>query len=323
MSVRGLLLVLLSACSLDESGLGTGADAGQDVVVKDVTILDVAIDDGSGDAIVDAPPDVPPPPCNPTAAFANPTALGVVNTGAYEANPMLTNDELTIFFTRGTGGQGLALFHTTRATTSQPFGNATQLSLSTSQTIDTSPWVDDKLTTLLFASVRDPDKHLHLYQATGNGSFDGWTNITKLLALDALEPLADLHPWMAPASGEVWFASDRQTATGLDLYVAFGTQAVPSNYAALNTIAAESHPVLTADALTIFFARDDNQSKSHVFVSTRTSTSALFGTATQLTAFDQAMTQSAPGWISQDGCRMYFTTDRSGAGDIWMATRGS
>lgn len=321
--MRRFLLVVLTACGLDEAGLGTLADAGQDVVVKDVTILDVATNDANGDAIVDAPPDVPLPPCNPTAAFANPTAIaGAVNTGAYEANPMLTNDELTMFFTRGTGGPGLALFYATRGATSQPFGNATQLSLSTNQTIDTSSWVDDKLTTLLFASVRDQDKHLHLYQATGDGTPDGWTSITKLLVLDSLEPSADLHPWMAPASGEVWFSSDRAMTTNLDLYVAIGTQTVPSYYLPLNTTAAESHPVLTADALTIFFARDDNQSKSHVFVATRASTVALFGTATQLTAFDQGTTQSAPGWISQDGCRMYFTTDRGG-GDIYVATRGS
>jgi Tol biopolymer transport system component len=51
--------------------------------------------------------------------------------------------------------------------------------------------------------------------------------------------------------------------------------------------------------------------------------SALFGTPTQLTAFDSGASQNAPGWISADGCRMYFTTDRSGGGDIYMATRGS
>jgi Tol biopolymer transport system component len=318
-----LLLVLSSACGLGESGTGTFADAGKDVVVKDVTVLEGGTNDASGDAIADALPDDTTAPCNPTAPFGSSTALaGTVNTGAYESTPMLTPDELGIFFARDTNGGRIGLFYATRASVKQPFGNDKELSsISGNQSIDTSPWVDDKMSMMLFASERDSDSRYHLYQADGDGTPDGWSNITRLDTLDWVDPAADLHPWLVPATGEVWFASDRLGS--LDIYQAANTSSMPSFYGALSTAAAESHPVLTADALTIFFERTDLQQKGHVFVSTRSSTSAQFGNPTQVGEFDQQGTTSAPGWISADGCRMYFSTDRSGNFDIWMATRGS
>jgi Tol biopolymer transport system component len=315
---RFLVVVLLSACSLDEIGIGTSTDAGKDVGAKDVTILDVT----ANDVISDAPTDVPTTGCNPTAAFGNMNAVqGAVNTPAYESTPMLTPDELGMFFARDTGGGKIGLFYAARGATNQPFAIAAELSLSSNQSIDTSPWVDDTMSTMLFASERNGDKHYHLYQADGDGTFDGWSNITALDALNRSDPVADLHPWLAPATGEVWFASDRLGT--LDLYYASDVNSTPNLDTTLSTIAFESHPVLTADALTIFFERTDIQNKGHIFSATRATTSSSWGNVVQLTEFDTGQAQSAPGWISADGCRMYFSTDRSGGFDIWMATRGS
>jgi len=317
---RVLLVIATCSCALDEAGTGAPDGAIADVAPKDVTVLDVMPSD-AGDASDDVGSDVIQPPCNPTAAFGNMNAVaGNVNTGAYESTPMLTPDELGIFFARDTNGGRIGLFYASRGATNQPFGNANELSLSGNASIDTSPWVDAKMSMMLFSSVRNGDNHYHLYQATGNGQPDGWSNIAKLTMLDAPEPAATLHPWLA-STGEVWFASDRLGS--LDIYIAGSTQTLPAFYAPLSGIQAESHPVLTADALTIFFERTDAQNKGHIFVATRASTSVLFGNVTQLTEFDQGQSQSAPGWISADGCRMYFSTDRSGGFDIWMATRGS
>jgi Tol biopolymer transport system component len=319
--VKRLLLVALVSCGLDEAGTGASADAGKDVALKDVTVLDVATNDATSDVIADVASDVVTT-CNPTAPFGNLTSLaGVVNTGAYESTPMLTPDELGIFFARDTGGGKIGLFYATRGATNQPFGNANQLSISGNGSIDTSPWVDDKMMLMLFASERNGDKHYHLYQATGDGTPDGWSNVTELTTLNWSEPAADVNPWMVPSTGEVWFASDRMGS--LDIFYALNTATPPAYYAALDTGQAESHPVLTADALTIFFERTDLQNKGHIFVATRASTFSVFGNVSQLTEFDQQGTQSAPGWLSADGCRMYFSTDRSGNFDIWMATRGS
>jgi hypothetical protein len=318
---RVFLLVVASSCSLDEAGTGPRDGGGVDVVQKDVTVLEAGADT-SNDAIADiAPLDVITPPCNPTAAFGNMNAVaGAVNTSAYESTPFLTKDELGIFFARDTGGGQIAVFYASRGATNQPFGNANEVSSINNKSIDTSPWVNDSLTLMLFASERGNDKHYHLWQATGSGQPDGWSNITELTTLDWSEPAADLHPWLAPATGEVWFATDRLGS--LDIFVAASTTSMPAFYAPLATAQAESHPVLTADALTIFFERTDLQNKGHIFSATRASASALFGNVVQLAEFDQPSTQSAPGWISADGCRMYFSTDRSGGFDIWMATRG-
>ena len=61
----------------------------------------------------------------------------------------------------------------------------------------------------------------------------------------------------------------------------------------------------------------------HVFRSTRASTAMPFVNPVQVTGFDFGDSNDTPGWLSPDGCRMYFTSDRSGNSDIWMGTRGS
>jgi hypothetical protein len=314
-----LVMVVVAGCALDESGLSpeqdaAKADAAADAP-KDVTILDVTQDDAP-------PPDAPPPPCNPTAAFGSFAALSGVNDGSYQGNPFLTSDELTLFFAGDAGGNRLALFYARRASTADAFPAPTKVStISTNQTYDSAPFVDDAMTTLYFSSVRSGSGHFHLFEATGSGSPDGWSNVTRLDNLSWSDPAADLQMWVASGTGEVWFASDR--AGSLDLYFALSTASTPSAYAALDTAFGELHPTLSHDGLSLFFARTDGSGVVHVWVSTRPSTSTPFTTATQVTDFDDGSANDLPGWLSPDGCRMYFTSDRAGSSDIWMATRGS
>ena len=320
MSLRlALACGLLVGCAIDESGLAAdaGADASIDVQPKDVTVLDITQPDATGDAI-----DEPPPPCNPIAAFGNFVDLpgGVNTTGAYDGSPFLTSDELTIFFARDAGNNRLALFYATRAATSQPFAAAKKIgSISTNQTYDTAPFVDDALKQLYFSSVRDGNGHYHLYRATGDGSPDGWSAIAPLSALNWYEPAADLQMWVAQKTNEIWFASDRLGS--LDLYTSPDTSTAPTYQTGLATSYAEVHPLLSGDALTLFFGRSDGN-VVHVYAATRANVAMPFVNPQIVGDFDFGNSNNTPGWLSPDGCRMYFTSDRGGDADVWMATRG-
>lgn len=319
MKGRALLGVLLACgCGLDEAGLA--GDAGVDAAeagAKDVTVIDVTPKDAADE-------DAPPPECNPDAPFGGFVDLGTdVDTSAFESSPFLTSDELTIFYARDVGGGRLALFYSVRDATPDPFGPGTKITtISSNATYDTAPIVDDGLTQMFFSSAGRPaGQHYHLYVATGDGTPNGWSKVTALTALESPEPHADMHLWIAGTTNELWFVSDR---TGVRaLYTSPDVKTFPTLDTWLLSTVPQSRPLLTADALTLYYGQADAGGVFHVFRSTRASTATPFVNPVQVTDFDSGDANDTPGWLSPDGCRMYFTSDRSGNSDIWMGTRGS
>jgi hypothetical protein len=311
----------LAACSIDESGLssrdsGTSSDASIDVTV----LPDGATGSDAADALIE----VTPPPCNPKGPFATFTNLGTgVNSDKFEGSPSLSNDELIIYFHRDDGGN--ALYYAMRNSTKQPFGTAQVVTTISNSSDDISPSIVDGLKTIYFASQRNGLNNHHLFQAAGNGSPDGFSNIAPLTALNWYDTSTDVYPSWAPALPEMWFASNRLGS--LDIYVASAASGwLPNVVTPVNTAADEATPTLSASGLTLFFGRvDPSHNNYDVWVSTRTSLTAPMSPPTQVADFNTSNhANSAPSWLSIDGCRMYFSSDRdNGQGDfdVWMATR--
>jgi WD40-like Beta Propeller Repeat len=314
-----IAVVLLAGCAIDEAGLMPREDAGVDVVSFDAN--EAAMQDANA-AVADVHVDSAPPTCNLDAPFGNVTDVaGTVNTGAWEDSPSLTSDELTMFFMR-INGSALGLTYATRASALQAFSSVSAVaSISNTSTNDTAPFVVDGFSVLYFSSQRNGTTNYHLYEAAGKGSPDGWSNITPLSALNGTDLSTDTQPWVSATSG-VWFTSNRYGSYGL--FQAASTTSVPLPYTGLDTPAADAiHPVLSADGLSIYFASDAG-GYYRVYVATRGSTSGFFGAPTVLPAFDLGASNNKPGWLSIDGCRMYFSSDRGGGQgnwDIWVASR--
>ena len=91
----------------------------------------------------------------------------------------------------------------------------------------------------------------------------------------------------------------------------------------------EFAPTLTSDGLSLYYGYNTGGPGGTVQVwsTTRASTSTLtFATPAVVASLNPTNTKNIPGWLSPDGCRMYFASDRPGGGaqgsyDIWMATR--
>lgn len=314
----------LSACSLDESGLAA-KDSGVDV--DDTVGVDVTpLADGASDVVetgVDAPPDAPPPACNPTSAFGSFVDLAAINSGASEVQPTLTGDELQMVFGRSTSGSHVAVFHATRTSTTQPFGNVTEMStISSGNGYDSAPDIDDALKLLYFDSIRNGNNKTHIFQAAGNGGIDGWTSVVAVTAINSLNDANDdIHPYWSSATSELWFSSDRFGS--FDIYSSAGGT-LPPGLGTMNGTANDVRPTLSRDGLTMFFARDDSKGAYHIWATTRLTAFLPFGIPMLVTEFDSGGSSNLPGWLSNDGCRMYFTSDRSGGKgsyDLWMATR--
>jgi hypothetical protein len=80
---------------------------------------------------------------------------------------------------------------------------------------------------------------------------------------------------------------------------------------------------MTSDARTLFFTRGaaGNSETQDLWTSHRVSTDEPFSSVRKLgSPLNSDSTDGAP-WISGDGMTLYFTSARSGSGDIWMSRR--
>ena len=76
---------------------------------------------------------------------------------------------------------------------------------------------------------------------------------------------------------------------------------------------------LTDDGLTIFYTRAQAASPGDLFVSWRRSTAAAFDFHAALTDLNTSGDERDP-WLSPDATQLYFTSDRSGVLQIYVAT---
>ncbi len=115
---------------------------------------------------------------------------------------------------------------------------------------------------------------------------------------------------LSPDELTIYFSSDRAAPGNEDLYMATRASradafATPTALSSLNTSGSEIAPSITADGLTVYFARSgDNPDVSALFVSTRGSAGSSFPAANQL-ALPDTGTNVCP-FITPDNTTLYF-----------------
>jgi hypothetical protein len=136
---------------------------------------------------------------------------------------------------------------------------------------------------------------------------------------------ADNHPYFRARAQELWFSSQR-SGSDRAIFVALkgptGFQA-PVLVKELGTNV--RHPMVTEDGLDIFFDvpdRPGGKGGTDLFTAHRDSTGLPFSNLTPLTAINSPANENA-GWMSPDGCRLYFSSDRDQANRhrIFVASR--
>jgi hypothetical protein len=82
----------------------------------------------------------------------------------------------------------------------------------------------------------------------------------------------------------------------------------------VNTTAREGYPVLTPDRLHIYFASNREGGSSKIFEARRASDTEPFRDVSAIAELEVAGGQSRPTWVSDDGCTLYFSSERGGNG---------
>jgi Tol biopolymer transport system component len=117
---------------------------------------------------------------------------------------------------------------------------------------------------------------------------------------------------------------DTDRAGTLDIFLAqrgspTATWDVPVRVDEVSSTSSEGNPMLASSQLTIYFDSNRN-GDGELFVATRTSASATFGTPAPIAETSTPFDETDP-WISPDGRTLYFTSNRDGTQRLWQTTR--
>lgn len=292
---------------------------------------DKTADDRGPTGTTTPPADTTTPPTNPmpgakcdlTKPFGAPMLVNGLSTTQHFATPRLSSDERTIFFTTKVGTQS-RIARAVRATGSTAFGPATVLDAQSSTSKDNDPSVSADGTMLFFSSERAGAKD-KLYVAlapTAGASFGAPQMVTGVGSADADEQ----HPYFRVAGGgELWFSSTRggqwEIWTAKKSGAGFAT---PVRVEELRNAEATRQPMVSEDGLTIVFAseRAGGKGQRDLWTARRASATSAFGTPEVITSVNSAADEFA-GWLSPDGCRLYFSSDRvtPKLHNVYVATR--
>jgi hypothetical protein len=249
--------------------------------------------------------------CDRKKPFNAPSAASGLPAGEHLSTPHLAFDELTIYFTIS-GTNGIAkLGRATRPTINAPFVPDTALAAlaSPNNSKDNDPSESADQLSLWFSSERNGQADLF---------FSTRANPKEAFGAPQLVPVvnnggaADTHPYFRTRAQELWFSSQR-TGPERSIFVALkgptGFQA-PILVKELGTNV--RHPMVTEDGLDILFDAPDRpggKGGTDLFTAHRDSTGLPFTNLTPLASINSPASEFA-GWISPDGCRIYFSSDR-------------
>jgi hypothetical protein len=140
-------------------------------------------------------------------------------------------------------------------------------------------------------------------------------------------PSDDATPFLSADGSELWFSSDRPGGLGKhDIYRAAKTGssfAAPELVVGVSSSEDDYTPTLSADGLVIFFSssRADGGAlgEQDVWTASRARVTDPFSNAYDVTVLNSS-SQDYAGWLSADGCRLYLSSTRPGAGgeDIYV-----
>jgi Tol biopolymer transport system component len=262
----------------------------------------------------DSGSDTSPPTCDRTQPFGKPVRVAELDANGAFTHPRLSPDELTMYFTQTTATTSSDLVMAVRASKSAPFGAPTVLPQSTMDA-ENDPSVGADNLTLWFHSTRSGSS-ADIFFATRTATMGPFGTAAVVPTVNG-DMTIEATPYFRSAANELWFVSERTGSQLLDIYVSTRTGDTfsdPLRNEELSSASDELLPQPSEDGLTVILASDrtGGQGKQDIWIAHRATTSAKFDVPVALTEINSDQTDE-PGWLSADGCRIWFSSGRETA----------
>jgi Tol biopolymer transport system component len=147
-----------------------------------------------------------------------------------------------------------------------------------------------------------------------NSDYDDWA---PFLSADGLALVFSVY--QTNTKNDIWIATRSRPDEAFSTPVILGSP--------INTACDEGTPSLSGNGLRLYFASRRNESGAceacyDIWIATRDSQSLPFSAPSRLSGLSSAASNESSPRLSADDRTLYFTSDRSGSSDIWVAARG-
>jgi len=293
--------------------------------------------DSGVDAVSDAGESGPHEPTCYGAPFETAVPLPELSSDGDEQSVTLSVDELEVFVgtTRDkptTDATNYDIWTARRGKIGDPFGALVRVDAISSDLADYASTLTPE--GIIFSSQRQtsPSAPQRMYYAPRIALSPAFDATVTALDLKVDATASDVAPFLA-SDNVLYFSRGtpdayrimRAKRTGLTTFDA------PEDVAELNEGGGDTFAVVVSnDGKTIYFGTDGRPGTAltDIFVATRASASGPFSTPVRVD--DPVLNtpqDERPGFLSTDGCRLYFVSNRpggpgaSGLKDVWLATR--
>jgi len=275
------------------------------------------------DAGFDAPVDAGP--CDLSRPFENPKLVsGLEDVPVISAR--LTSDESSIILSLVTGSTTDIDLYTASRKSGGPFGAPAIIKkVNAPNNAEFWPTITRDLKIMFFESSRSLEKidgsyvtdQARIWYTRRDDPLLDWDEPSQqeTFKLPAGSP-PESSPYLHPGGRAVYFMSyARNDGGSADIHVAvlnnLGVESVRP-VAAINTEVEELAPLVTLQDTTLYFARSQtaNPSLRDIWFSTRALPGDAFGAPSKLPTLDTEEYDELPNSVSDDQCRLYFTSDR-------------
>lgn len=335
LSTAALVAFGLSLCVLQSHCVRAGFDHPREASVDSAVDgrQDLAGDqrvdslvDANSERSTDSHRDVTPEPdhVDPLTAYGAAQAVAVLSSGAIEDDPTLPADMLEIYFERNGD-----IWRAMRPNIATAFGSPQAVTELNSADEESCPNISRDGLVMLLSSARSDAQakgRRDIYRSTRPTRSDSWATPTPIVELNS----GELESCASATDDEllIFFGSDRPGGIGgMDIYVAARQQkteawGAPALVPALNTADDDVDPSISPDGLVLHFAsaRSPGAGLRDIWVATRSARSEIFGQPTNLTSLNSASDDGDP-WLADDYATVYFSSDRNGTSDIFVAER--
>jgi hypothetical protein len=267
--------------------------------------------------------------CDHSKPFDQPIVVHVSGDSGGGDNPWLTRDELSMYIDTGLDPIGRTIYVFTRPSVSAAFSFPEML--PNLGTANTRPSVTADELTICFEGSPSGFRGPLIMCSTRSSVNDDWPAPTFLFGTPPVYgSAADGGPFVMPRGDVIYFHRETENSS----WDIWRTELLPTGWSApaavggVNSQYDERNPVLSEDELTMFFgstrlnpprSNPDVDGVFSIWVATRQS---------RLDDFDPpALVQELPadnvfpGWLSPDGCRLYFRHYDGGPFLFYMASR--
>ncbi len=274
----------------------------------------------------DAPPDSPPDAMFAAGPFGAITLVPVSEDGARDDDVTLTGDMLEMFFESDrlsvVSGEG-DIFTSRRTSVNDTWPTPVIVDELTTPHPETSVEVSRDGLTIYLSSARNPTLGASdIWVATRTSRTSRWSNPTRVDALSSTRGDHNAQPY----SDQVLFlGSDRISVGSSDIFRAtragaMATWGSPQPVTGLSTSAYEAEPFADT-TLAMWFTSLTNGTDQDIYRAEPVG-DAVYGPPRRIDELaGPSGSAENDAWVSPDGKTIYFTSDRAGSLDIYMATR--